>query len=302
MLKRLETEPKLPVHSEEFVSWLHREFYSRLPDELHWSKNRSGQKYRIDPGALRSFEVDVGKHQAPHHEALPDLLGRFSSFYGSPEILATEQLIALAAAHHRLAWIHPFGDGNGRVIRLYSQACLVRARVDALGLWTLSRGLARQRNDYYAALSAADQQRWNDLDGRGNLSDRALGEFCRFVLQIMLDQINFMAGLLQLDHLSRRIEQHLRFELVTLKPVEQERISRLLKAALREGEIERGRVGEIVGLRSTSAREIIRLSQAHGLLSSRSEKGPLFIVFSSKTLESYFPKLYQDLPLENGNT
>jgi hypothetical protein len=35
--------------------------------------------------------------------------------YGDEQILATNRLFAIAAAHHRLAWIHPFGDGNGRV-------------------------------------------------------------------------------------------------------------------------------------------------------------------------------------------
>ena len=65
-----------------------------------------------------------------------------------------------------------------------------------------------------------------------------------------------------------------------------------------EGEIERGRVGEIVGLRGSSARQIIRLALGEGLLDSPSEKGPLSLVFASGTLESYFPKLYQDLPVE----
>jgi Fic family protein len=222
MTRRLESEPDLSIHSAEFISWLHREFYQRLPADLHWSENKGGEKYKIEPGALRTFGVDVGAHHPPHHEVLPRLLSRFSDYYGEREILATDRLIALAAAHHRLTWIHPFGDGNGRVTRLYSHACLVRARIDGFGLWTLSRGLARQRSAYYAALSAADQQRRNDLDGRGNLSDRALGDFCRFVLGVILDQINFMAGLLQFETLSKRIEHYLRFQLIALKAKERE--------------------------------------------------------------------------------
>jgi len=298
MSGRLQKEPEVSIHSPEFLCWLHGEFYSRLPDDLHFSKDRKGNKYRIEPGALRVFEVDVGQHQPPHFGALPKMLARFADFYKSDQIPPSRQLVALAAAHHRLAWIHPFGDGNGRVIRLYSHAWLIRCKTDALGLWTLSRGLARQRQAYYQHLRDADKVRRNDFDGRGNLSDRALGEFCLFFLRTMLDQIDFMAGLLQLDNLSTRIERHLQFDALELKTKTRDRLVRLLKAALIEGEIDRGRVGEIVGLRGTAGREIIRLAVRKGLLDSQTEKGPLSLVFSAKTLESYFPQLYQDLPVE----
>ena len=90
------------------------------------------------------------------------------------------------------------------VTRLYSHACIVRAKVDSLGLWTLSRGLARQRKSYYEHLQAADQTQWNDLGGRGNLSERALSSFCVFLLKTMLDQIEFMSGLFQFENLAKR--------------------------------------------------------------------------------------------------
>jgi Fic family protein len=226
------------------------------------------------------------------------MLARFASFYESHRILRTNQLVALAAAHHRLAWIHPFGDGNGRVARLHSHAWLIRCKADALGLWTLSRGLTRHREDYYAQLRSADSGRRNDLDGRGNLSDAALGKFCVFFLQTMLDQIGFMGGLLELPALSTRIERHLQFEALKLESKARARLALLLKAALIEGEIERGRVGAIVGLGSTAARGIIVLALREELLDSRSEKGPLSLVFSAKTLETYFPRLYQPLSIE----
>jgi Fic family protein len=301
MSERLQKEPEMSMHSLEFLTWLHREFYSRLPEDMQFSKDRKGNNYRIEPGALRTFEVDVGRHQPPHFGALPKMLARFADFYKSDLILPTSQLVALAAAHHRLAWIHPFGDGNGRVIRLYSHAWLIRCKVDALGLWTLSRGLARRREAYYQHLSDADGERRNDFDGRGNLSDRGLGEFCLFFLRTMLDQIDFMTGLLQFNNLSTRIERHLQFGTLQLKTKTRDRLVRLLKAALVEGEIDRGRVGEIVGLRGTAGREIIRLALREGLLDSQTEKGPLSLVFSAKTLESYFPQLYLDLPVETAS-
>ena len=297
MRARLAAEPELSIHSPEFLCWLHREFYQRLPEELHQSKDTSGNAYRIEPGALRSGEVIVGSHQPPHHGAVPGFLERLHRFFGSAQILSTNQLVALAAAHHRLAWVHPFLDGNGRVARLYSQAWLVRCKVDGSGLWTLSRGLARQKSEYYQRLSDADQRRRNDYDGRGNLTDKGLADFCLYFLETMLDQIEFMSGLLQLPTLAARIERYLQIELIHLNRLDQERLGRLLKAALFEGEIERGQVGGIVGLGSTAARAIIQLATKENLMISSSKKAPLALVFSAKNLETYFPRLYQDLPM-----
>ncbi len=120
------------------------------------------------------------------------------------------------------------------------------------------------------------------------------------MLQTMLDQIEFMSGLFHLENLAKRMDHHLQFERLELSARDRERLSRLLRAALTEGAIERGRVGEIIGLGDTSARQIIRLALREGLLESASERGPLSVVFSSATLESYFPKLYQDLPVQSG--
>lgn len=298
MLERLKGTPGLSIHSPEFLCWLHGEFYGRLPEALHYSERKTGKPYRIEPGELRKFEVDVSAHQPPAHAALGKFLQRFQAVYSDPQILPTDQLVALAAAHHRLAWIHPFGDGNGRVCRLYSHAWLVQCQADGLGLWTLSRGLARRREEYYRFLAGADRRRTDDIDGRGNLSGRGLTEFCVFFLQVMLDQIEFMADLLQLPTLAIRMERFVQFELAHLKQPLAGRLIRLLKAALIQGEIERGQVGEIVGLGSTASRQIIQTALHEKLLASATPKGPLSLVFSSRTLDFYFPKLYlANLPI-----
>ena len=83
----------------------------------------------------------------------------------------------MAAAHHRLNYIHPFPDGNGRVSRLMSHAMALKAGIGAHGLWSVSRGLARgldSGREYKTWMDRADTPRQGDLDGRGNLSRRAL--------------------------------------------------------------------------------------------------------------------------------
>ena len=65
----------------------------------------------------------------------------------------------MAAAHHRLNYIHPFLDGNGRVSRLMSHAMALSAGIGAHGLWSVSRGLARgltSRGDYKRMMDHAD--------------------------------------------------------------------------------------------------------------------------------------------------
>ena len=294
MERRLAGNPDLDVHGREFLCWLHGAFYSQLPNDAREGCTESGRSYRVEAGTLRSFNVAVGAHTPPDYRMLDRFMDRFRQAYGDRGILATNRLAAVAAAHHRLAWIHPFGDGNGRVARLHSQAALIRMGVAAEGLWTLSRGLARSRNEYYTRLAAADRQRRDDYDGRGNLSARGLNEFCAFMLETMLDQVEFMGKLLDLSGLRRRIDDYVHRDSGIARHREQ--LVRLLLAAVTEGSLPRGRVAEIVGLKTSAARQVIALGLREGLLETASPKGPLRIAFPSKVLDAYFPRLFLDLP------
>ncbi len=296
MEERLAGE-SVEVYSPEFICWLHHEFYIRLPEELHWAATKNGKRYQITPGCLRDFMVDVGQHTPPHFDVLPKFLNRFHGFYGDQHILEGDRLVVVAAAHHRLAWIHPFGDGNGRVIRLHSQAQLIRYQIAGRGLWTLSRGLALWRKRYYAHLEAADCSRRNDLDGRGNLSDSALADFCEFFLETMLDQIQFMSGLLGLPTLRTRVERYFQFQALHLERYRQE-IMRVARTLIDEGEIPRTRVQEITGKAATVSAEIIKLGLQEGYFETPSPKGPLRVAFPAKVHEFYFPQLFLDLPVE----
>ena len=181
--------------------------------------------------------------------------------------------MVVAAAHHRLSWIHPFGDGNGRVARLQSQAQLIRHRIASPGLWTMSRGLARSRQRYYAKLEAADMGRRNDLDGRGNLSDQALANFCVFFLETMLDQIQFMSGLLGLSELRTRVERYFEFQALHLERYRRE-IMRITRVLVDEGEMPRSRVQEITGKAATVTAEIIKLGLREGYFQTPSPQRP----------------------------
>ena len=140
---------------------------------------------------------------------------RYILYWISPYRLAQlgkgGRIIAMAAAHHRLNYIHPFPDGNGRVSRLMSHAMGLTAGIGAFGLWSVSRGLARgleSRREYKQMMDYADSHRQGDLDGRGNLSQKALVEFVEWFLRICLDQVEFMTGLFELDSLTTRLKNY----------------------------------------------------------------------------------------------
>ncbi|MET0499073.1 MAG: Fic family protein, partial [Steroidobacteraceae bacterium] len=197
--------PKVSPLSLEYILWTHREFCSRLPPELLLVEDpKTGKNLSVIPGELRTRTVAVGIHVPPPPEDLPAFMARFEAAYRSDSKL--KQLVSVAASHHRLAWIHPFLDGNGRVARLISHAILKELGIGST-LWSVSRGLARSVDAYKTNLMAADEPRQGDLDGRGNLSRKNLITFCEYFLTQCLDQVRFMELLLAPALLSDRIQQ-----------------------------------------------------------------------------------------------
>jgi len=281
----------------DFICELHWRFYSELPAEMRVATTASGAKSPLDVGALRAMDVEVGTHVGPPHELVPDLLDHFRRRYEAPEISRVQKIIAVAASHHRLAWIHPFRDGNGRVIRLFSDTVMRQLGIDGGGLWSLSRGLAVQRSDYYARLSNADQERSSRSadDGRGHLSERALREFCDFVLRVMLDQIAFMERLFELETLADRIEHYVNVEAGFGKDAG--RVFYLLREAIYRGEFPRGDAGRIVGSSERTGRALLTKATEAGLLKSDTPKSAVRLAVPAKVLGTYFPQMFPAGPV-----
>ena len=298
--RRMESEATLNITSTEFLLFLHREFYERMPAE--WRKVRSADGARertVVPGTLRDEEVDVGRHVPPPPSSLPGLLERFGEAYDPARLTGLDGVIAIAASHHRLLWIHPFLDGNGRVARLFTDAHLRRVGVGGHGLWTASRGFARHRPRYFDALAAADAERRNDYDGRRARSLAALTAFCEFFLGTCLDQVRFMGRLLELDDLLARVEGYAGRRAAggigaRLAP----QAALLLRDALLRGEFARGDAARITGTSERTARRILGMLVDEKLLVSDTPKGPVRLGLPIHAVGFYFPQLFPEDALE----
>jgi Fic family protein len=276
--------------TREGIREIHFRFGELLPEDMLWVEDPvTKARVRVVPGEWRRRDVKVGQHVAISPGAVPRFLKRFEEVYGG--LGKTDSILGTAAAHHRLVWIHPFVDGNGRVARLMSHAMLLET-LDTGAVWSVARGLARNVETYRARLAACDQTRRNDLDGRGNLSDEALAEFTEFFLQTCIDQVAFMESLMQPAHLRARIliwaEEEVR--LGQLPP----RSGNILEAVLYRGELPRGEAPAIVGTAERQARRAVSGLVERGVLSSETPRGPLRLVFPATLASRWMPGLFPE--------
>ena len=256
------------LYSAYAVQDIHRELFGHLPAaDLFTPQNEP-----VVPGALRLRDVQVGQHVAPAHASVPAFLARWSDFYGGVR-RGEAAMVALACAHQRLGWVHPFVDGNGRVMRLHTHTWLT-AQGYTGGLWSPLRGFARSTERYYALLADADSLRRGDLDGRGNLSEQALIAWADYVLDICLDQVRFMAGLLDFDTMKARIEACLVFEATVRKQgVRTESLRGLHYLFLSGEEMARGDFKSMLGMSDRGATDALGALVKRGLLRSDSPQG-----------------------------
>lgn len=210
---------------------------------------------------------------------------RFEEVYRRQEGI-TESILSMAPIHHRLVWIHPFLDGNGRVARLVSHALLLES-LDTGAIWSVARGLARRVTEYKALLFNCD-----DLDGRGNLSEEALSAFTRFFLTVCIDQVDFMESLARPEELRNRIlvwaEEESRMDRLPPKS------GRVLEAILYRGELPRGEVEQVVGTGERQARRISSALFERGVLLSESTRAPLRLAFPATLAGRWMPGLFPD--------
>lgn len=295
LIDKMHREGTLPrPTSVAFLTWVHKAFYDEMPDEFRRIEHPDGTSEPINPGRIRQegdSEVAVGRHLPPSSVRVAAFMDHFDKRFQIAARSASRRIIAIASAHHRLNFIHPFPDGNGRVSRLMSHAMALEAGIGGQGLWSVSRGLARglaDRGEYKRMMDMADSPRRGDRDGRGNLSEAALKTYCEWFLKVTLDQITFSAKLFDLGGLEKRYRR------LVEDTIDDKRAPDLISAVLRYGTLERGEAQIVLKTSERTARNTLSKLTSVGYLSSASPKTPVRLAFPLDYRERLFPNLFAD--------
>lgn len=179
------------------------------------------------PGAYRTGAVRISQstHLPPEAFRVPEYMTELMSFINSPDD-AQYDLIKVALAHHRFAWIHPFSNGNGRVVRLLTYTLLIKY---GFNVKTGGRVLnptavfCNNRDNYYSMLGEADK---GTAEGRE--------AWCVYVLNGMLEELQKVDRLANAEYLNERIltpALHLARERQWITPLEE----RILLIAAKAG-------------------------------------------------------------------
>lgn len=176
---------------DELTEYFIRELHSMTVNSLE----REGD---ATPGAYRQRPVQIAQseHLPPDALKVPDYMRELVAFINADDPKKYD-LIKVALAHHRFGWIHPFGNGNGRVVRLLTYALLIKY---GFNVKTGGRVLnptavfCNDRDRYYGMLAEADKG-----------TSEGLENWCAYVLQGILEELRKLDQLANFDYLSAKI-------------------------------------------------------------------------------------------------
>ena len=261
--------------------------------------NDQGETIRMVPGEFREIGVRVGQHIPPTVEQMHSHLNDFERVYRLDWIHGLSRFFAAAASHHRLMWIHPFMDGNGRTGRLFTDQYLKAAGLGGYGLWSMSRGFARNVAAYYEMLNAADHPRKGELDGRGELSDSGLLRWTTFFVETAFDQVQYFNTLLEPERLSERIDVY--FEMRSRRALSDSKGEALpelrieardvYKTLLYLGDQQRADIQARLGVGERTTRSLLSQMAKEGLITLDGRK-PVSLSLSRHSIEFLFPYLW----------
>lgn len=299
-LKELE-EQKGNIYNREFIKNIHRIFYEKtnIKDFLEIPFGADGKTLTMEIGRFRNIDVEVNDFLAPRHQELDSLFNEFETLYRFNKETSTKakQLLYALSSHHRILYAHPFLDGNGRVARLFLDAALSDMNLEGYGLWNISRGLARDSKQYSENLKHADRIKQGMTDGRGVLSSRSLGYYIKYMLEVALDQIEFMKENIKMNTLGKRIENYIKMSQVGMYSIEPlPKYSELVfKELLIHGEISRGSVEVVINKSRSTATKLIKKLEEMEYIQSDTPKGSIHLKFNAYFASKIIPQLMPDI-------
>lgn len=291
--------PNVNVSLPVFLAHIHRTFYSHLPEEHRFTHEGEGfTEHPVLPGTFRDRIVAVhrGETQLGPEPGKPleDALEVFGKTYDPARVRGAEEaIIASATGHLKLAWIHPFRDGNGRVARLYTGFYLARCGINKSNLWSMSRGCSHEKRDYMDSLWASNPQPTGQDRKNLTFQSQNVAIFTDFYLENCLGQVKFMEKQLDLRSVSKRIESYV-YERRQAQGDIRPEAAKLLRNVFTTGALPREQVyGEVLnGLDKRTAQQLVSDLLKEGLVESKSSRAPLTIGLPRQVFMPYFPNLF----------
>jgi Fic family protein len=149
------------------------------------------------PGQYRKNNLKIHKsnHLPPDWIMVDNYMDELLAFIGQDDN-AKYDLIKAAIAHHRFVWVHPFGNGNGRTVRLFTYAMLVKAgfNVNIGRIINPTAVFCSNRTDYYNYLAEADMG-----------TEEGLTAWIMYVLEGLKQEIEKIDKLSDYNYLSKEI-------------------------------------------------------------------------------------------------
>jgi Fic family protein len=171
-----------------------RELHKQVVADLDPPPNGEGD---ATPGEYRKKNVTISKseHLPPDMSAVPGYMEELFAFINNNDGQKYD-LLKTAIAHHRFVWIHPFANGNGRVVRLFTYALLVKNgfSVDVGRILNPTAVFCADRDEYYRHLSFADTG-----------TEKGILDWCEYVLLGLRSEIEKIDRLLDYPYLKKMI-------------------------------------------------------------------------------------------------
>lgn len=170
------------------------EIHKIIVDDLTPPPSGEGSRY---PGQLRPINVSIVRsgHIPPEAIKVPQYFDELMNFINQP-LESQYHLLAIALSHHRMTWIHPFDNGNGRIVRMFTYALLIKQgfQVKSGRILNPTAIFCMDRDQYYMMLSLADSG-----------EEEKVLEWCLYVLEGLRIEIEKIDKLLDLDYITNTI-------------------------------------------------------------------------------------------------
>lgn len=311
IMRLVAAQPDGNVSHPEFIKYIHREFFKNLPPEHQYTHEHGAFTSRlVMPGVFRDHRVGVtgpmgGTMLGPGtRKEIEANVARFAALYHHAAFRGGEaRIVAAAASHLKLAWLHPFSDGNGRTVRLHTTAFMARCGINRANLWSLSRGLSQNRSQYMLDLLQGDPQPTKDDPKKVEFMSSNVAGFCEGFLGICKEQIETMRGQLKLHTVGENIDRFIAQNLKGQFGNHAGEAARLVRAVYASGKLERAEAYTLLGsLNERTRQSIISGLVKEGLLETKTHKAALTIGLPNAALGEYFPNIWTKEVLGNLNT